>query len=209
MAAPDDADGRADWVWLSLAPLGLGSWAPLYAGIRAEARRWVWLGLLWSAITVAGWALASIGDGGSGAGLLIVLGWTGGVATSFAIRSEYRRRMASPLERAARSVEEQIEDQDRAREIVREEPLVARRLGIGRPDLPGAQDCGLVDANNASAGAIETLPGTSRELADRIVEARGAAGFASVEDMGAALDLDANLVEELRQHVIFLPRKGV
>jgi hypothetical protein len=207
MAAPVRSDDvSANWVWLSLIPLGLGAWAPLHAGVRARRRIWIALGIAWSAITLAGWVLASATDGGAASGLLIILGWTGAVATSFAIRPEYRRCMASPLDQAVRRAEDRIEDQEHAREIVREKPLVAKQLGIGRPDVAGAQDCGLVDLNNAPASAIETLPGVTAQLAARIVDARGASGFASVEDVGAALDLDANLVEGLRAQSVFLPR---
>lgn len=207
MTAPVRSDDvSTNWVWLSLIPLGLGAWAPLYAGVRARRRTWIALGVVWSAITVAGWTLASATDGSGASGLLIILGWTGAVATSFAIRSEYKRCMASPLDQAMRQAEDRIEDQDRAREIVRDKPLVAKQLGIGRPDVAGAQDCGLVDLNNASAGAIEALPGVTATLAARIVDARGASGFGSVEDVGAALDLDPNLVEGLRAQAVFLPR---
>jgi hypothetical protein len=31
-------------------------------------------------------------------------------------------------------------------------------------------------------------------------------GFSSVEDLGAALDIDGNVVEDLRDCVVFLPR---
>jgi hypothetical protein len=207
MAAPVRSDDvSANWVWLSLIPMGLGAWAPLYAGVRARKQLWIALGVVWSAITLAGWTLASATDGGAASGLLIILGWTGAVATSFAIRSEYRRCMASPLDQAMRQAEDRVEDQDRAREIIREKPLVAKQLGIGRPDVAGAQDCGLVDLNNAAADAIETLPGVTANLAARIVDARGASGFASVEDVGAALDLDPALVEGLRAQAVFLPR---
>jgi hypothetical protein len=199
-------DVSTNWVWLSLIPMGLGAWAPTYAGVRARRKTWIALGLVWSAITLAGWALASANDGSAGAGLLIILGWTGAVATSFAIRSEYRRCMASPLDQAMRLAEDTIEDQERARELVEEKPLVAKQLGVGRPDLPGSQHCGLVDVNNASADAIEALPGITAKLAARIVDARGSSGFASVEDLGASLDLDPAVVEGLRAQSVFLPR---
>ena len=72
-------------------------------------------------------------------------------------------------------------------------------MGIGRPDVTGAADAGLVDLNNASVTALLELPGVDGDVATEIVEAREKVhGFASLEDMGAALDLDGNLVEGLR-----------
>ena len=45
-----DVDERANWVWLSVIPFGLGAWAPIYAGARVNNRRWMSLGAVWSLI---------------------------------------------------------------------------------------------------------------------------------------------------------------
>ena len=91
--------------------------------------------------------------------------------------------------------------------LARERPALALEMGIGRPDLPNAQPAGLVDLNNAPAAAIARLPGVDDALATQIVRARSDThGFSSVEDLGAALDLDGHLVEDLRDCVVFLPR---
>jgi len=51
------------------------------------------------------------------------------------------------------------------------------------------------------------VPGIDDGLATRIVEARAQTnGFISLEDLGAVLDLPGDLVERLREHVVFLPR---
>jgi DNA uptake protein ComE-like DNA-binding protein len=199
--------GGANWVWLSLMPLGLGSWAPIYAGATVRKRRWVGLGVLWSTITLAGWVAAVANHGGSAGGLLIILGWAGAIATSFAIRAPYKELFRSPLQEAVAGAEERLSDRDRARKLVTERPAVAKELGIGRPDLPNAQDAGLVDINNAPASVLGTLPGINDALATKIVETRAEThGFSSVEDLGVALDLDGQLVEDLRAVVVFLPR---
>lgn len=197
----------ANWVWLSLLPLGLGAWAPIYAGVAVRKRGWVALGVLWSIITVAGWALSVADNGGGAGGLLIILGWAGAIATSFAVRASYRQLLGSPLETALAGAEQRLGDRDRARKLVAERPAVARELGIGRPDLVNAHDAGLVDVNNAPASVLTKLPGIDDALATKIVEARAEAhGFSSVEDLGVALDLDGNLVEGLRDTAVFLPR---
>jgi DNA uptake protein ComE-like DNA-binding protein len=78
---------------------------------------------------------------------------------------------------------------------------------VGRPDLPGAYDGGLVDVNHAPVEIIATLPGFDRELARRALAAREQVdGFSSLEDLGTVLDLPGDQVEDLRHHVVFLPR---
>jgi DNA uptake protein ComE-like DNA-binding protein len=197
----------ANWVWLSLIPFGLGAWAPAYAGAVVRNRNWVVLGLLWSIITLAGWVVAIANHGGAAGGLLIIVGWAGAIASSFAIRPSYRRLSGSPLETALAGAEQRLSDRDRARKLAAERPALAKELGIGRPDLPNAQDAGLVDVNDAPASVLTKLPGIDDALATRIVKTRAEThGFSSVEDLGVALDLDGNLVEDLRDMVVFLPR---
>jgi DNA uptake protein ComE-like DNA-binding protein len=194
-------------VWVSLIPFGLGAWAPAYAGTVMRKRRWTALGALWSIITLAGWVLAVANNGGAAGGLLIILGWAGAIATSFAIRSSYLHLVASPFEEALVGAEQRLTEREQARKLARERPALAKELGVGRPDVANAQDAGLVDINNAPASVLAKLPGVDDALATRIVEARAAThGFTSVEDLGTALDLDGHTVEDLRDCVVFLPR---
>ncbi|MGO9961345.1 MAG: ComEA family DNA-binding protein [Solirubrobacteraceae bacterium] len=196
------------WPWLSVLPLGLGAWAPLYAGVRARSRAWVVLGVVWSLIVLVSWILAVGGGPEAGlGGVLMILGWVAGAATSVVIRSQYALRMRSPLLAATDQARERLADRDRARVLVDREPALAAELGVGRPDLPGAVALDLVDVNNAPVTALLTLPGVDGELATRIAETRAAVGgFSSVEDLGLALDLAGDLVEALRECVVFLPR---
>jgi hypothetical protein len=194
-------------VWLSVIPFGLGAWAPIYAGARVHNRRWTTIGAVWSLIAVIGWVVAIASNGGGAGGLLIILGWAGAAATSFAIRDRYREMLGSPFETAVLGAEGRLAERDRARKLARERPALALEMGIGRPDLPNAQSAGLVDVNNAPAGVIARLPGLDDALAQQFVRAReDTHGFSSVEDLGVALDLDGNLVEDLRDCVVFLPR---
>ena len=202
---------RPRWPWISLIPLGLGAWAPILAGVRAHSNRWIAFGLFWSVVTVAGWIGAAVSSSkhNSGAGIVILIGWVGAIATSFAIRGAYERKMGSPLLSATEQAQERLADRARARALARENPSLAAEMGVGRPDLPGAADAGLIDVNNASTRALLRLPGIDDELATKIVEARAEVnGFSSLEDLGAALDLDGNLVEGVRDRVVFLPRAG-
>jgi hypothetical protein len=199
-------------VYISLIPIGLGAWAPVYAGLKARKRLWTLLGVLWTAIVVAGFiknGTSRSGHHGSDdlAGFLIILGWVGAIATSFIIWGPYDRLMASPLTTATEVGELRLQERERALQIARENPALAQEIGIGRPDKQGATDAGLVDLNNVPVTALLALPGVDGETATQIIEGREkVGGFSSLEDMGAALDLDATLIEGLRGHVVFLPR---
>ena len=187
--------------------MGLGVWASTYAGVVARNRLWCALGLLWSIVVLAGWILAVVEHGGAAGGLLILGGWTGGIASAFAIRGSYRELMGSSFDAALVGAEQRLNDRERARTLARDRPAVAKELGVGRPDIPGAQAAGLVDVNNAPARVLATLPGVDDSLAARIVSIRAEVhGFSSVDDLGLALNLDGDVVEDLRSRVVFLPR---
>ena len=187
------------WPYISLIPIGLGAWAPIYAGVKARQRMWILLGIVWSAIVIAGFLEDTVG-GHSGhdnvAGMLLIVGWVGAVATSFVIRGAYERQMGSTLLAATEAGELRLRERQRALQLAQQNPALAREIGIGRPDEHGAADAGLVDVNNASVSALMKLPGIDDRLATRIIEVRAeAGGFSSLEDLGAALDLDGDLVE--------------
>jgi DNA uptake protein ComE-like DNA-binding protein len=200
---------RSRWAFISLVPLGLGAWAPIYAGVKARRPVWILLGVLWSASVVAGFIADSASHPGNNdfAGFLFILGWVGAIATSFSIRSAYERQMSSDLERATEAAEQRLADRRRALEMAQRNPALAQELGIGRPDRQGAADAGLVDVNNAGVTALLGLPGVDGDLATQIIETREkVGGFSSLEDCGATLDLDGGIVEGLRSKVVFLPR---
>jgi DNA uptake protein ComE-like DNA-binding protein len=87
-----------------------------------------------------------------------------------------------------------------------EQPDLAREIGLGRPDLPGAHAMDVVDVNHAPVEALAELPGIDAELAGRLVAAREEVkGFVSVEDAGVVLDLDTTTVDRLSRQAVFLP----
>jgi membrane protease YdiL (CAAX protease family) len=99
MSGTDARNARRDrWVWISLLPLGLGSWAPMIAGGRCRVWWWTALGSLWPAMTVAGFVVAGGGKShGSLGAALLWCGWIGAVVTSFSIRPAYDRHRGFPL----------------------------------------------------------------------------------------------------------------
>lgn len=109
-------------------------------------------------------------------------------------------------EPGVRQARKRLRDREHALRLARENPQLAAEVGIGRPDLPGAYDWGVVDVNHASLEVIATLPGIDERVAQQIVQARDRiSGFASLEEFGMILDLQGDEVERLRQHVVFLP----
>lgn len=207
---------RAGWfrgkAWLLLTlPVGLTTFAAfLYIGIRGRRGQWLaWAGVY--AATLAGWLIldtpANPGNTakGIGAGLALAT-WIGGGVHAAAISNTAVRRIASRNDPALTAARERMERRAEGRHLAATQPALARELGIGRPDLPGSDDYGLVDVNHCPAQALARLPGVTESLAARIVEARTASGgFSSAEDLGLLLDLPPAAVDQLRDMAIFTP----
>lgn len=120
---------------------------------------------------------------------------------------EHIAHLIHPSDPRLDDARERLERREKALALARENPQLALEAGVGRPDLPGALDGGVVDVNHASAAALACLPTCDAKLSEQIVAIREQVdGFASLEDLGAVLDLPADQVERLRQHVVFLPR---
>ena len=154
----------AHWAFISLVPLGFGAWAPIYAGVKARRALWIILGVLWTAVIVAAFAINATTVSGQhgnndGAGGLFILGWVGAIATSFIIRPAYQRQMGSRFQHAVEEGEQRLSDHRRGLRLAHDNPQLAKEIGVGRPDRHGAADAGLVDVNNASVTALLKLPG--------------------------------------------------
>jgi len=84
------------WVLLSLIPLA-GSLVPLIIGLRYNVRSWIVAGAVWPAASLVGLVLAAHGSHGAqsqspAGGLLILLGWLGGIVAAILVRARKRRR---------------------------------------------------------------------------------------------------------------------
>jgi DNA uptake protein ComE-like DNA-binding protein len=201
------------WPLIALLPGGIGAWAPIYGGARVGRRSWIAWGVLWTLLVIAGWVgVADSKEYGAVDGLAtaaLIVGWIGSIATSFIVRGSYRRALASPFAERIERARVVLDERERARALAATNPELAQQAGIGRPDLPDAASAGLVDVNNAPAAVLETLPGIDDALATKMIEARAAAhGFASLNELGMVAELDGDLVEGLRDYVVFLPRRG-
>jgi hypothetical protein len=202
------------WVWGGAVLATFGVAGPVligYAAGRARRTSWYVAAAIYSALIVGGVVLAAASEdestGRTLAGFAILLAWFAGPVHAFLVRREMERLVASPTRRALSEARDAVAQRAEAHRLAESEPAVAIQMGVGRPDLPGAHDMGVVDVNRAGAKALSRLPGVDDELAREIVRARDQIdGFASLEDLGVVLHLDGDLVEDMRPYVVFLPR---
>jgi len=200
--------GKA-WLLLCL-PFGLTTFAAfLYIGIRAHRPRWlVWSGVY--AATLAGWLVLDTPakPGNTAQGVAVVLAlitWIGGGVHALVISNDAVRRIHGSDDPRLEAAETRIERRAAGRHLLASKPALAREVGVGRPDIPGADDYGLVDVNHCPATALTRLPGINEELAHQIVSERAqAGGFSSAEDLGVLLDLPPATVDGLRDTAVFL-----
>src|SRR5215469_6856855 len=146
--------------WLLLVVLGFGftTWAAfLYIGIRARRRSW----LAWTAVYGVLIVVSGILDGSahphstasSIAAIFLLMAWLGGTAHAAAVRREAGRR-TRPDDARLDTARQRIERRAEGQRLAARDPRLAREVGVGRPDLPGADDFGLVDVNHASQEAL-------------------------------------------------------
>jgi DNA uptake protein ComE-like DNA-binding protein len=201
------------WVALTLVPFGWAIWlAFLIAGVRAHSRRWKAYAVMYALLALVPFAvldplLADTDDNQGIIGIVLLGIWGLGIVHAFLVRPAYMRRVQDELMAAAGRARAQVQSRHEALELAQREPEVAREMGIGRPDRPGAVDAGLVDVNSAPVTVIDRLPGIDQPTARRIIAVREQLdGFSSLEDFGMTMDLDGETVEDLRGRVVFLPR---
>lgn len=194
------------WLAFTLVPLGLLSWASfLYAGGRANRPLWFGFGGLYLTLTVVGVVLCTIAEGTPSeatyddiGAITILTTWLGSLAHAVSIRPVLYGQLQ--VREAAQAA--QIET-DAARDLARDDPGLARTLGVGRPDLPGAEHFGLIDVNHVPPDVLARLPGLDDRTLAQVVELRP---FSSVEDLGSALELPPQVVDELRLKAVFVGR---
>ena len=199
------------WMLLLAVPFGLTTWAAfVYIGIRARRPQWLAFSALYAALVAAYLVLdtpAHVGGTAKGvAAVLGILAWGGGGVHGLAISGDAVRRIQASSDPALDAGAPGVERRTQGRHLLARQPALAREIGVGRPDIPGADDFGLVDVNHAPASALTRLPGVGDELARRIIEKRDqAGGFSSVEDLGLVLDLPPGLVDQMRDMAVFVP----
>lgn len=94
---------------------------------------------------------------------------------------------------------------DEARQLAQRDPLMARELRIGRPDLPRTfDDGGLVDLNAAPAAVIASVCDLPLATADMLVSARSGGGFLAVDDVFSMTEVPVDSWDVIRDRGIVL-----
>ncbi len=98
-----------------------------------------------------------------------------------------------------------IEHRNDARRVVQTNPVLARELRIGRPDLlRDYDDGGLVDVNRVPGAVLAAELGLMPDEVRNVLAARAKLGrFASVDELCDVTGLSPRRVDELRDLMIF------
>ena len=202
---------------MAVAGAGFLTWAVfLILGRSAQRRAWLVWSAVYAALTVA-YCVLEAASGSSDTDLAAGIAaipfafvWIGGTMHLAVISKDATRRIqqvrrasdGTPVLIAAR---ERIKERQEGRRLAAKDPVLAREVGVGRPDLPGTRDYGLIDVNHAPPEALCKLPGITPQIAERIEQTRQSVGlFVSAEDLSVTLDLPPNLTDDLREHAVFL-----
>ncbi|NMO91410.1 hypothetical protein [Actinomycetospora sp. TBRC 11914] len=207
------------WFLLHVASFGILAAVP-YTHAAVVSRR-IGHGVLAAAVLVATLlGFAFLGAGAKDAagqpegfvaglgGALMVLVLLGGLVGLVVVRQQvYGPRPASsvPHPAVARALAARTR-RDEARRLAATDPLLARELRIGRPDLPREyDDGGLVDLNSAPAPVVAAVCGLEPAHAAGILAARHAAGrFVAVDDVFSWADLPVEVWDRVRDHGVVL-----
>ena len=111
------------------------------------------------------------------------------------------------LDPALASALEARERRANARQIAERDPLLARDLKIGRPDLSRTfDDGGLVDLNSAPAEVVAEICGLSAATAEHLSSARPPGGFMAVDDVFSLAEIPVTTWDVVRDRAVVLPR---
>jgi hypothetical protein len=136
----------------------------------------------------------------------------GSTAHLLVIRSAVWAAPSGPEVLVARLPSDEVVDRARklreqARRTAEADPMLAKRLGIGRPDLPRQfDDGGLVDLNHAPLHVLTTLPGVTERSARQIqdwVEQSGP--FGSLGEVMLVIEISPTFEHHLREYCVFIP----
>ncbi|HEV7647701.1 MAG TPA: hypothetical protein VGP26_06050 [Actinophytocola sp.] len=216
--------------WYLLVPLltlGLLTFLPfLHAAIRLR-RPWVWLATVMFALVASGVFYVSGQPEGATPGAIdavFVVAVLGSMVVGITVLTRLRhevynlgelRRPApslstAPTSNGAPAVDPAVQQvlqarmkRDQARDLAATDPLMARELRIGRPDLPSEyDDGGLVDVASAPETVIARVLDLTPEQATGIVAVRDTA--VAVDDLFSLTDLPVSTWDRVRDRAIII-----
>jgi hypothetical protein len=143
--------------------------------------------------------------GNLGGALLLTL-WLGGIAMMAWLLVRKAQQSARDSLPGVRAEMERRRLRQEYREIAAEDPALAARIGVGRPDLArDFDDGGLVDLNNVGRNHLLRCLPLAADEAQRVVEARDLIGrFVSVEEVSSYAVLPDPSTARLREVAVFL-----
>jgi len=207
--------GSLWYVVVPLLTLGLLTFLPfLHAAIRLR-RLWVWLAAL-GFMLVAGGAFAVSGQPEgtiSGAvDAVVVVAVLGSMVLGATVLARLRREVYgldesegtdTEADPAVGQVLAARAKRAQARDLASADPLMARELRIGRPDLSGDyDDGGLVDIASAPGSVIAQVLELSPEQAAEIVAVRDTA--ITVDDLFSLADLPVSAWDRIRDRAVII-----
>lgn len=112
---------------------------------------------------------------------------------------------ARASELALTAARARVHRRQQARELAEHNPVLARELGIGRPDVPhDYDDGGLVDVNQVPGDALASSLGFTPAESAAVISARERLGrFSSVEELSVYAQLPLGRVEAVRDLLLF------
>jgi DNA uptake protein ComE-like DNA-binding protein len=199
------------WASVPVLSLSLLAFVPFLALAlaRRRVRDWaVFAGYLVTSIVVlvlmsiSGPADAVSATAGTLAMVVMVVG---GVHAFVAFRPTREANGSLTSEQALTAARARMHRRQQARELAGHNPVLARELRIGRPDVPhDYDDGGLVDVNQAPGQVLAACLGLTPAESAAVVAARDQLGrFSSPEELSVYAQLSPDRVEELRDWMMF------
>jgi hypothetical protein len=206
-------------VAVPLLTLGLLTFLPvLHAAIRLR-RLWVWLAAFVFAFVAGGTLYVSGQPEGTMSGAVEAVSFVavlGSMVVGTTVLARLRREVyhlggpeepntedAHAADPAVRQVLHARTKRSQARELASADPLMARELRIGRPDLAGDyDDGGLVDIASAPEIVIAQVLDLPPEQAAEIVAVRDTAII--VEDLLSLVDLPVSTWDRIRDRAVII-----
>jgi hypothetical protein len=221
---------RIGSLWYLLVPLltvGLLTFLPfLHAAIRLR-RLWVWLATVMLTLVAAGAFYVSGQPEGTTPGAIdsvFVVAVLGSMVVGITLLTRLRREVynlgelrqpasslsTAPTPDGAPAVDPAVQQvlqarmkRDQARDLAAADPLMARELRIGRPDLPSEyDDGGLVDVASAPETVIAQVLDLTPEQAAGIVAIRDTA--IAVDDLFSLTELPVSTWDRVRDRAIII-----